>query len=224
MDNSKDEIFESSGGGTDLVTSSVSYSLSAHIEKLTLTGNGAIDATGNNQKNVIKGNNNANKIDGGPGNDVMTGRGGKDLFVIGKNNGKDLVTDFKSGQDQIDVTALGFTSGTQVLNNAENSGGDVLIEFSDGNSLRLKKVKKNDLKSGDFKVKDNDGPPDKIDLPPAKDKSLGIQDLTIEGSDLDLGSLGTPGGGTSLQSYSLSIDPQLETASLLDFAAPDGIG
>lgn len=232
VDQGGDKITELSGGGVDTVKSSASYTLSANIEKLILTGNGAIDATGNNQPNTIKGNNKANEIDGAGGNDIMTGGGGNDIFVMSNNNGRDRITDFKSGQDKIDVVAYGFTTGSQVLNKASNKGGYVLIELNNSNSVRLNGVSKNQLKASDFIVKQvNKPPPDKIDLPNANsvDSDIDFQDMMIQGYNLDLGTLGQPGGGATLQSHSLAVASPLDAAGALDFdfldlAAMAGLG
>ena len=47
-----DVIVENPGGGTDLARSSVTYTLGANVENLTLTGAGAINGTGNALDNV----------------------------------------------------------------------------------------------------------------------------------------------------------------------------
>ena len=55
------------GGGIDTVIADVSYTLDAHddVENLTLAGSAAIDGTGNEINNVIKGNSGANTLAGG---------------------------------------------------------------------------------------------------------------------------------------------------------------
>ncbi|TND01466.1 MAG: putative rhizobiocin/RTX toxin and hemolysin-type calcium-binding protein [Gammaproteobacteria bacterium] len=57
VDNTGDVVTENTGEGTDLVQSSVTYTLSnVNVENLTLTGSTAINGTGNAANNVLTGN------------------------------------------------------------------------------------------------------------------------------------------------------------------------
>src|SRR5687767_110264 len=57
VDNVGDRVVESAGAGIDRVLASITYTLGAHVENLTLTGAAAITGTGNGLNNVVRGNN-----------------------------------------------------------------------------------------------------------------------------------------------------------------------
>ena len=78
-----DVVIEQAASGTDLVESSVTYTLAANVENLTLTGAALINGTGNGVANVITGNNAANTLVGLGGNDRLIGFGGNDNLVGG---------------------------------------------------------------------------------------------------------------------------------------------
>lgn len=82
VDHVGDVIVETAGEGNDSVRASVSYTLSAHVERLQLTGNAALNATGNGQGNRILGNEGANQIDGGAGVDTLSGGRGNDTYWV----------------------------------------------------------------------------------------------------------------------------------------------
>ena len=81
VDNLGDVVTENAAEGTDLVQSSVSFTLGADIENLTLTGSAAINGTGNDLDNILLGNSGTNILDGGTGADTMTGGLGNDTYV-----------------------------------------------------------------------------------------------------------------------------------------------
>ncbi|WP_185993737.1 beta strand repeat-containing protein [Variovorax sp. KBS0712] len=86
VDAAGDVITELTNEGTDLVQSTVTYTLGANVENLTLTGTSAIDGTGNTQDNAITGNAANNTLNGGAGNDTLNGGAGIDTLVGGIGN------------------------------------------------------------------------------------------------------------------------------------------
>jgi VCBS repeat-containing protein len=82
IDDAGDTIVESSAaGGTDTAMSSVSYSLAGvYVERLVLTGSGAVDGTGNTLDNALTGNAGANSLGGMAGADALHGMGGNDTL------------------------------------------------------------------------------------------------------------------------------------------------
>lgn len=77
-----DVILELADQGNDVVYSSISYFLPAHVEGLVLTGSNHINATGNAQRNTLIGNAGSNILNGGQGIDTMIGGAGGDVYHI----------------------------------------------------------------------------------------------------------------------------------------------
>lgn len=118
VDDVGDVVSEGSGGGADTVSASVSYSLSANVENLTLTGS-AVSGTGNASDNLLTGNATANSLDGADGADTLAGAGGADTLLGG--NGADSL-DGGTGADSL---AGGAGDDTYVVDDV----GDVVGEL-----------------------------------------------------------------------------------------------
>jgi Ca2+-binding RTX toxin-like protein len=114
VDNTGDIIIESSSAGTDSVQSSVTYTLAANVENLTLTGTSAINGTGNALNNVITGNSANNILSGGLGVDTMIGGTGDDTYVV-DNSGDVIIENAAGGTDTVQ-SSIDYTLGTNVEN------------------------------------------------------------------------------------------------------------
>ncbi|MBD2143561.1 calcium-binding protein [Anabaena sp. FACHB-1250] len=83
VDNTADIVTENLNEGTDTVFTTISYTLSANVENLTLQGTTAINGTGNSLNNILTGNSAVNTINGGIGNDTLNGGIGNDILLGG---------------------------------------------------------------------------------------------------------------------------------------------
>lgn len=111
VDSTSDVIVENVGEGVDSVSSSASYTLSANIENLTLTGTAVLSGTGNDLNNVITGNSNDNVIDGGLGNDTMIGGLGNDTYKV-DSVGDVIVENANEGTGDSVNSSITYTLGT----------------------------------------------------------------------------------------------------------------
>lgn len=145
VDNIGDKITELDGQGTDVVESSVTFSVAGqYIENLKLTGNAAINGTGNILANTLIGNSAANKLNGGAGADTMKGGLGNDIYVV--DNIGDKVTEL-SGQGTDTVqSSVSFSlagqyietlklTGSAAINASGNGFANTLIGNSGANRL-----------------------------------------------------------------------------------------
>jgi len=114
VDAAGDVVTESAGEGTDGVRSSVTYTLGANVENLTLTGTAAIGATGNGSNNILVGNSGSNVLNGGGGADVLSGGAGNDIYVV--DNAGDIVDELAGGGTDLVQSALSWTLGLHLEN------------------------------------------------------------------------------------------------------------
>ncbi len=139
VDSTSDHCIDISGvnGGIDTVISSVTYTLGAYLENLTLTGSANINGTGNSLNNVIIGNSGNNLLNGSSGNDTLDAGTGLDTLTGG--TGADTFH-FQAGQAGVDsVKDFHLTQGdvidiSNVLTNDGYAGGSLAnwVEFTVG--------------------------------------------------------------------------------------------
>ena len=142
VDSAGDIVMENPGQGTDLVLSSVSYTLGANVENLALMGVANINGWGNGLDNVLTGNTGDNFLIGGAGNDTLAGGAGSDTYVIDSvgavvvenaGEGTDLVLSSVSYTLAANVENLAVVGGSNI--NAWGNGLDNLVTGNTGDNF-----------------------------------------------------------------------------------------
>lgn len=153
VDNAGDRVFEATGQGTDIVYTTLSYTLSAgqEVEWLsvkTIADTTAINLTGNEFGQILQGNNGANTLNGGGGADTMYGHAGNDTYFV--DNGTDRVFETPGeGNDtvyttvsyalsagvSVEMLSVSKISATTAINLAGNDFGQTLQGNDGANTL-----------------------------------------------------------------------------------------
>jgi len=114
VDNAGDRVIETSASdGIDLVKSSISFTLGAHVEHLELLGAGDLYGIGNDLDNTIVGNSGANQLNGGLGADVMRGGAGDDTYFVDDVRDRAVETSAAHGHDRV-KSSVSFWLGTHI--------------------------------------------------------------------------------------------------------------
>ncbi len=152
VDNVGDVVTELSGEGTDLVQSSVTFTLAATLESLVLTGTSAINGTGNALANALTGNSAVNTLSGGLGNDLLDGGAaadtlkggaGDDTYII--DHPGDVITELAGEGIDTAKSSVTYTIGGNVeglvltgvgaINGTGNASNNVLTGNTGNNTL-----------------------------------------------------------------------------------------
>jgi uncharacterized delta-60 repeat protein len=153
VQNTGDRIVETStqSNEIDSVQATLSWTLAANLENLTLLGSKKFSASGNNLNNALTGNDAANVLNGGTGSDMLNGGAGNDVYVVDRAN--DSIQETQTSSTEIDsvrsfvdwslgdnlenLTLLGTRNldgnGNALDNNLTGNGGANILSGGNGN-------------------------------------------------------------------------------------------
>jgi Ca2+-binding RTX toxin-like protein len=123
VDNASDVVTENANGGTDTVNASISCTLAANVENLTLLGSADLQGNGNSLLNTLTGNAGNNLLDGGVDADTMIGGAGDDVYFV--DNIGDLTVENANGGNDTVFSAINFTLSANVENLILQGGADL---------------------------------------------------------------------------------------------------
>ena len=107
-------------------------------------GDGNDQIFGNMGQDALFGGAGRDTLNGGLGDDELSGGAGADTFVFGKDEGNDVIRDFKAEQDDhIDL-------GDQTYTVSENEDGFAVLELSGGGTITLNGIAVDDVNTDWF--------------------------------------------------------------------------
>jgi trimeric autotransporter adhesin len=152
VDVTGDVVTEAADQGTDTVYAASTFTLSANVENLVLTGTAISTGTGNALNNHLIGNGNANTLvgldgddilDGAAGGDTMRGGAGDDVYYVESLN--DLVVENAAEGNDTVYSNINYTltantenlvlTGTETVNGIGNASANQITGNSVANTL-----------------------------------------------------------------------------------------
>jgi len=134
VDSLGDTVVEVTGGGTDTVNASLSWTLATGVEKLVLTGSAALNGTGNTLANTLTGNSAVNQLTGGAGNDIYVVQNVGDTTIEVAGGGTDTVQSSISWSLASEVENLTLTGSAAISGNG-NTLANTLVGNTGANVL-----------------------------------------------------------------------------------------
>jgi type VI protein secretion system component Hcp/Ca2+-binding RTX toxin-like protein len=147
VDGILDSVTEKAGEGTDTVTASIHYRLTAEVENLVLSGSADLQGYGNDLANTITGNTGNDLLNGLGGADALFGGLGSDAYFV-DNVGDAVTENANSGNDTV-YSTIDYTlaadveylvlqgsalsgSGNSLSNSISGNAGNNILDGKDG--------------------------------------------------------------------------------------------
>jgi hypothetical protein len=138
------------GNGDDHLVGTISADImtGANGDDFIYGNAGDDELSGGNGNDTLDGGWGDDLLAGGRGNDLLTTGLGNDIVSVGPSGGEDVVTDFDTAQDSIQMEGVTLTRTTVVDRNGDGTD-DLVLQFSTGSTLVLLGVSNaNDVEIG----------------------------------------------------------------------------
>ncbi|RZI57229.1 MAG: hypothetical protein EOP37_21080 [Rubrivivax sp.] len=112
VDDIGDQVIEGVDQGSDLVQSTVDFTLGENVERLQVVGSGELQAIGNDLDNTLSGGDGNNRLDGKGGADDMSGWNGNDTYVV--DHVLDFVYEEEGGGTDTVESSISWTLGDEI--------------------------------------------------------------------------------------------------------------
>ena len=99
---------------------------------------------------VLWGDAGDDRLAGDADDDVLTGGAGRDRFVFAPGFGRDIVSDFTTGEDVLELAGNGFGDPAAVLASGTQVGTDTVLMLDAANAIVLRNVSPSSLTADDF--------------------------------------------------------------------------
>lgn len=141
------------GSGSDEISGNQAANLLAgQAGNDTIRGKSGDDrVSGGNGNDQLFGGAGHDKLFGDAGDDILVGGGRKDIFRFAFGDGKDIVKDFVHGEDKLAFHDARYGGLDDLLDNASQSGNDVVFSFGDNNAVTIENSNLADFSADDFK-------------------------------------------------------------------------
>jgi serralysin len=140
-------IYEGRTGNPGFLSENIGIAYNTIIEN-GVTGSGNDILQGNDVANHLDAGAGNDVLTGGLGNDTLTGGAGNDKFVFANDGSTDTVTDFATGADKIDLSALAGVTAADVTYNATTHQVEINVDHTGTADLFINSA--NVVNAGDY--------------------------------------------------------------------------
>lgn len=114
------------------------------------SGSGNDHLEGGDGNDDLEGGSGNDRLAGGTGNDILLGGAGADMFEFERGDGRDVMADFRNGEDKLDFIDFSAAQIRNAISAARQAGDAVQITLSADTVLTIENMSLAQLDLSDF--------------------------------------------------------------------------